>query len=117
MLPVVRAENVTEALVRTSNHSLFSTALLVGTRHVSLVCDTNIFSMADTIITNTPGSTTDDSSAGLVVSLVVIVALMVAGVMMYQNGYFQTKAADTTNVNVTVPTPETPVHVPETAAN
>ena len=69
--------------------------------------------MADTIITNTPGSTSDDSSAGLVVSLVVIVALMVAGVMMYQNGYFHSnKAADTTNVNIIVPTPEIPAPTP-----
>jgi hypothetical protein len=58
--------------------------------------------MADTIITNTPGE--DDSSIGMIVALVIIVAIVVGGVMMYQNGYFRTKAADTTNnINVSVP--------------
>ena len=89
----------------------FDTALCVGTHHVSPVWDCNIFSMADTIITNTPGErTSDDSSAGLIVGLVIIMALAVAGVMMYQNGYLSTGATDTTNVNVSVPTtPATPV--------
>lgn len=73
--------------------------------------------MADTIITNTPGSTTDDGSAGWIVALVVVVGLMVAGVMMYQNGYFRNKAADSTNINVTVPATVPTVVTPTAPTN
>ncbi len=66
--------------------------------------------MADTIITNSPDKNGGDS-AGWVVALVVIIALVVGGVLLYQNGFFRGSApapADNTNINVTVPNPITP---------
>ncbi len=63
--------------------------------------------MADTIVTNTPG-TNDSGAAGMIIALVVVVVAIVGGVMLYQRGFFGASApADTTNINVTVPTPIT----------
>lgn len=60
--------------------------------------------MADTIISNTPGSR-DDGMAGWVVALLIIVAMAVAGVVLYQNNFFRsgTDTSSTTNINVTTP--------------
>jgi len=61
--------------------------------------------MADTIVTNSPG-TNENAAAGWVVALVIVVAVVIGGIFLYQRGTFNTsKAADTTNINVTVPTP------------
>lgn len=71
--------------------------------------------MADTIISNTPGSRGDSEMAGWVLALLVILAMVVAGVVLYQNDFFRsaTDTSDTTNINVTtpdlVPKPITPV--------
>lgn len=63
--------------------------------------------MADTIVTNSPG-TGDSSAAGWVVALVIVVAIVAGGIVLYQNGAFNgAGSADTTNINVTVPTPTT----------
>ena len=71
------------------------------------------FSMADTIITHTPrSSTADEGSAGWMVALVVILAVVIAGTFMYQRGYFSSNAPDATNINVTVPNPTTPAVTP-----
>jgi hypothetical protein len=61
--------------------------------------------MADTIVTNTPA--TSDGGAGWVVALIILIAVAVGGVALYQNGFFQAKevAPGTTNINVTVPNP------------
>ena len=65
--------------------------------------------MADTIVTNTPG-TNDNGAAGWVVALIVLVAVIVAGIVMYQRGFFMQSAQtpSSTNINVTVPNPTTP---------
>lgn len=61
--------------------------------------------MADTIVTNSPG-TNDSSAVGMVVALVVVVAVIVVGIVMYQRGFFNNGATPTdTNINVTIPTP------------
>lgn len=63
--------------------------------------------MADTIVTNSPG-TNDSGAAGLVVALVIVIALIVGGIVLYQRGFFNGSAptpAGQTNINVTVPTP------------
>ncbi len=61
--------------------------------------------MADTIISNTPGSRSDNGMAGWAVALLVILAMVVAGVVLYQNNFFQsaTDTNSTTNINVTAP--------------
>ena len=62
--------------------------------------------MADTIVTNSPG--TNDSGAGWVVALIIFVAVAVGGTILYQKGFFNNNApkpADTTNINIEVPTP------------
>jgi hypothetical protein len=66
--------------------------------------------MADTIISNTPGSRDESGMAGWLVAFVVIIALAIGGLMMYQNGFFRsdTDTNSTTNINVTVPDPITP---------
>lgn len=62
--------------------------------------------MADTIVTNSPGTT--DSGAGWVVALIILVAVIVGGVVMYQRGFFVGQGpVDTTNINVTMPIPTT----------
>ncbi len=69
--------------------------------------------MADTIITNTPDKNGNDSgAAGWLVALVVIIAVIVGGVLLYQKGVFNPAPAapaeeGTTNINVVVPNPLT----------
>jgi len=69
--------------------------------------------MADTIVTNSPG-TSDSGAAGWAVALVIVIAVVVGGIVMYQRGMFGTpeSSEDTTNINVTIPTP-----VPDTTGN
>lgn len=66
--------------------------------------------MADTIISNVPGSRTDDGMAGWLIALVIILAVAIGAFFMYQNGFFRsdTTTDDTTNFNVTLPDPVTP---------
>lgn len=61
--------------------------------------------MADTIITNEKGG--DSGSAGWVVALVIIIAIVVGGVLLYRSGAFKGGANDT-NINVTLPNPTNP---------
>lgn len=64
--------------------------------------------MADTIVTNSPG-TNDGSAAGLMVALVLLIVVAVGGIVLYQRGFFGAAApAGATNINVTVPNPYTP---------
>ena len=61
--------------------------------------------MADTIVTNSPG-TSDSGAAGMVIALIALVVVVVGGIVMYQRGFFNmSQPADTTNINVTIPTP------------
>lgn len=62
--------------------------------------------MADTIVTNSPG-TNDSSAVGIVMAFILLIAVVAAGFVMYQRGVFNStsKPADTTNINVTIPTP------------
>ncbi|MBC7487258.1 MAG: hypothetical protein H7282_10955 [Cytophagaceae bacterium] len=62
--------------------------------------------MADTIISNTPGPSSD-SGAGWVVALILLLAMVVGAVVLYQKGYFNmnNEKKSTTNINVTLPTP------------
>lgn len=69
--------------------------------------------MADTIISNTPRSGDDSGSAGWVVALVIILAVIIGGVLLYQRGFFSTATPSTTNINVTVPNPVTPAPTTE----
>jgi len=67
--------------------------------------------MADTIVTNTP-ATSDNSAAGWIVALVIIIAVIVGGIYFYRHGIFGAATpASTTNINVTVPNPTTPTAV------
>ena len=64
--------------------------------------------MADTIISNVPGAR--NSGDGIVMSAVLAIilgAIAVGVLMMYQNGVFQSESpkTDTTDINVTIPTP------------
>lgn len=72
--------------------------------------------MADTIITNTPDS--GDSAMGGLVLVIILVALLVGGVILYRTGAFQTMSepdkSGTTDINVTIPTP-TPTPTPTPA--
>jgi len=62
--------------------------------------------MADTIITNSPERNDGDGGAGWVVALVIIIAVVVGGVILYRRGAFRTAApASSTNINVTLPNP------------
>lgn len=69
--------------------------------------------MADTIITNSPDRD-GGGGAGWVVALVIIIAVVVAGVVLYRRGVFKTVAPsrDSTNINVTIPTPDVTVPDP-----
>ena len=61
--------------------------------------------MADTIITNSPEKS-DGCGAGWVVALVIIIAVVVGGIVLYRRGAFRAAAtASNTNINVTVPNP------------
>lgn len=64
--------------------------------------------MADTII-NTPDKG-GDAGAGWVVALIIIIAVVVGGYVLYQNGVFNraAPAAESTNINVTIPNPVAP---------
>ncbi|QQR65306.1 hypothetical protein IPH92_01855 [Candidatus Kaiserbacteria bacterium] len=64
--------------------------------------------MADTIISNIPG-TNDDASSGWIVALVIIFAIIIGSTVLYQRGFFATETGSTTNINVTVPDPVKPV--------
>ncbi len=66
------------------------------------------FFMADTIITNTPGTSNDGGSAGWIVALVIVLVVIVGGVLAYQKGYFHSAKDSTTNIQVTIPNPITP---------
>ncbi len=59
--------------------------------------------MADTIV-NTPGQ--DNGTAGWVVALIVLLAVIVGGFVWYRY-YRAAPAPATTNINVTLPTPGT----------
>ncbi len=60
--------------------------------------------MADTVITNTPQPS--DSSAGWIVAVLLLIAVIGGGVFAYRQGMFGGRAApDTTNINVTIPNP------------
>ena len=61
--------------------------------------------MADTIVTNSPGQS-DSGAAGMVIALIILVAVVVGGVVLFRNGAFNNQAAQPdTNINVTIPTP------------
>ena len=65
--------------------------------------------MADTIVTNSPGTNDSSSAVGMVMAFIVLIAVLAIGVVMYQRGFFNnTKPADTTNINITVPNPTVP---------
>ncbi len=65
----------------------------------------HILFMADTIVTNSPG-TNDSSAVGMVMAFILLIAIIAGGIVLYQRGVLnQAKPADTTNINVTVPTP------------
>lgn len=74
--------------------------------------------MADTIITNTPNAQDSGDSVLWGATLAIIIAAIAIGaVVLYQNGAFQSMMpkADTTNINVSVPTPTpTPTPAPGT---
>ncbi len=63
--------------------------------------------MADTIITNTPDRS--DSATGGIIALVLVVALLLGGILLYRNGAFTNgptpATTEDTNINVTVPNP------------
>ncbi len=61
--------------------------------------------MADTVITNTP-TPNSDNSAGWVVAVLILLAVIGGGIYAYRNGMLGKRAApDTTNINVTIPNP------------
>jgi len=64
--------------------------------------------MADTIISNIPSSADESGSAGWIVALVIVLAVIIGSVVLYQKGFFGTATPSTTNINVTVPNPTTP---------
>lgn len=72
--------------------------------------------MADTIITNSPDAKDSGAAAGWVVALVIVIAVVVGGIVLYQNGAFRAvaPATESTNINVTVPEPATAPSVTNT---
>ena len=68
--------------------------------------------MADTIITNTPRSSDDAGGAGWLVALVIILAVGIGGLVLYQQGFFNESGETTTNINVSIPDPVTPIPEP-----
>ena len=68
--------------------------------------------MTDTIITNTPRSSDDSGGAGWLVALVIILAVGIGGLVLYQKGFFNGNGETTTNINVTIPDPVTPIPEP-----
>lgn len=60
--------------------------------------------MADTIITNSPEK--EGGGAGWVITLVIIIAVIVGGVLLYRNGAFRSAApAPSNDINITIPAP------------
>lgn len=63
--------------------------------------------MADTIITNTPDSR--ESVVGSVLMAIILAILIIGAIFLYQTGTFnqipKPAESDTTEVNVTIPTP------------
>lgn len=65
--------------------------------------------MADTIITNTPGRRETEEGAGWIVAMILIIAIVFGGIMLYRDGFFGTNApAESTNINVSIPDTLTP---------
>ena len=60
--------------------------------------------MADTIITNSP-ERDGSGGAGWVVALVIIIAVVVGGIVLYRRGAFRAAAPASNNINVTIPNP------------
>ncbi len=62
--------------------------------------------MADTIITNSP-ERSSESSAGWFVALIIIIAVVAGGILLYKRGAFSRAPAPSndTNINVTIPNP------------
>ena len=72
--------------------------------------------MADTIISNTPRSGDNSGNAAWIVTLVIVLAVIIGGVVLYQKGFFGTANPSNpsdTNINVTVPNPIAPVPTTE----
>ncbi len=61
--------------------------------------------MADTIITNTPTPSNNDSSAGWMVAVLILIVVIGGGIYAYRHGAFGRAAPTTNNINVTVPNP------------
>jgi hypothetical protein len=62
--------------------------------------------MADTIITNSPEKSGGDSGAGWFVAIIILIAVIVGGIILYRHGGFGSAAPSSgTNINVTVPSP------------
>jgi cell division protein YceG involved in septum cleavage len=60
--------------------------------------------MADTIITNTPDKGSGDSGAGWAVAVVILIAVVVGGIILYKKGAFRSNpSSNGTNINVTIP--------------
>jgi len=60
--------------------------------------------MADTIVTNSPEG--NGGGAGWFVALIILIAVVIGGVVLYRQGAFRAIApAGNTNINVTLPTP------------
>ncbi len=68
--------------------------------------------MTDTIITNVPRSSDDAGGAGWLVALVIILAVGIGGLVLYQKGFFNGSGETTTNINVSIPDPVTPIPEP-----
>jgi hypothetical protein len=60
--------------------------------------------MADTIITNSP-ERDGSGGAGWVVALVIIIAIVVGGIVLYRRGAFRAAAPASSTINVTIPNP------------
>lgn len=65
--------------------------------------------MADTIITNTPVRRDTDEGAGWVVAVILLIAIVFGGIMLYRDGFFGAAAPtdETTEINVSIPNPVT----------
>ena len=61
--------------------------------------------MADTIITNSPERNDGNGGAGWVVALVIIIAVVVGGIVLYRRGAFRAAAPASNTINVTIPNP------------
>ena len=62
--------------------------------------------MADTIITNSPDRGRGDGGAGWAVALVIIIAVVVGGIILYKKDVFRGGSpSNDTNINVTIPNP------------